>query len=74
MKRNFTAVIEKDKESGGYVGYVPGIPGAHTHAETLEELQVHLKEVIELCLEEMDKDDIKYIPDFVALSQVEIAI
>ena len=32
---------------------VPGIPGAHTQAETLDELQTNLKEVVELCLEEM---------------------
>ncbi len=41
-----------DKESGMYVGIVPGVTGAHTEAETLEELQSNIKEVLELCLEE----------------------
>ena len=36
-----------------YVGIVPGIPGAHTQAKTLDELQKKLKEVVELCLEKM---------------------
>ncbi|MFH1777030.1 MAG: type II toxin-antitoxin system HicB family antitoxin [Candidatus Omnitrophota bacterium] len=36
-----------------YVGIVHGIPGAHTQAENLDKLQKNLKEVIELCLEEM---------------------
>ncbi len=49
-----TGYIEKDPETGLYVAVVPGIPGAHTQAETLDELYKNLKEVVELCLEEMD--------------------
>ncbi len=52
-----TACIEKDNETGLYVAIVPGIPGAHTQAETLDELQYNLKEVIELCLEEMTQEE-----------------
>ena len=47
--RTLTAYIEKDPETGLYVAIVPGIPGAHTQAETLDELQENLKEVLELC-------------------------
>ena len=47
------AYIEKDLETGLYVAVVPVIPCAHTQAETLDELQENLREVIELCLEEM---------------------
>ena len=50
--RDFTAIIEKCSETGLYVGYVPGFPGAHTQAETLDELQVNFREVIEMLLEE----------------------
>ena len=50
-----TAYIEKDTETGLYVGIVPGIPGAHTQAETLDELQANLKEVLELSVEEYAK-------------------
>lgn len=46
--RDFTAVIERDPETGLYVGYVPGLPGAHTQAKTLEELDANLREVLEL--------------------------
>jgi len=49
-----TAYIEKDLETGLYVAIVPGIPGSHTQAETLDELQDNLKEVLDLCLEEME--------------------
>ncbi|MGQ9628480.1 MAG: type II toxin-antitoxin system HicB family antitoxin, partial [Anaerolineae bacterium] len=34
------------------VGYVPGFPGAHTQAKTLDELQRNLREVIEMLLED----------------------
>ena len=46
----FTAYVEWDPETKLYVGIVPGIPGAHTQAETLDELNRNLKEVLELCL------------------------
>jgi predicted RNase H-like HicB family nuclease len=54
--RTFTAVIEKCPDTGLYVGYVPGFPGAHSQAETLEELNENLKEVIEMLLEDGEPD------------------
>jgi predicted RNase H-like HicB family nuclease len=50
--RTYTAVVEKDPDTGLYVGFVPGFPGAHTQGETLDELQKNLQEVIELLLED----------------------
>ena len=44
MRRTFTAVIARDSETGFYVGFVPGFPGAHTQGETLDELNANLKE------------------------------
>ncbi|BBO80894.1 hypothetical protein DSCO28_14600 [Desulfosarcina ovata subsp. sediminis] len=38
----FTAVVEKCPETNLFVGYVPGFPGAHTQAETLDELNPSL--------------------------------
>ncbi|MEX0331104.1 MAG: type II toxin-antitoxin system HicB family antitoxin [Puniceicoccaceae bacterium] len=49
MKR-FTAVIERCTDTGLYVGYVPGLPGAHTQAASLDELKSNLEEVIALIL------------------------
>jgi predicted RNase H-like HicB family nuclease len=57
--RTFTAYVEFDPETNLYVAVVPGIPGAHTQAPTLDELQVNLKEVLELCLEE-NQVSVKY--------------
>ncbi|GAB6043267.1 type II toxin-antitoxin system HicB family antitoxin [Endothiovibrio diazotrophicus] len=49
---NFTAVIERCNETGLYVGFVPGFPGAHSQGETLEELNDNLREVVEMLLED----------------------
>jgi predicted RNase H-like HicB family nuclease len=68
-----TGYIEKDPETGLYVAIVPSIPGAHTQAETLDELKDNLKEVVELCLEEMDDKAKKQIPEFVGIQQIEVA-
>ena len=68
------AYIEKDVETGYYVGIVPDIPGAHTQAETLDELYKNLKEVIELCIEEMDPDDRKSLPQFIGIQNIEVAV
>ena len=50
--RIFTAVVEKCPDTGLYVGHVPGFPGAHTQAESLDELQANLREVIAMLLED----------------------
>jgi predicted RNase H-like HicB family nuclease len=50
--RNFAAVIERCPQTNLYVGYIPGFNGAHTQAETLDELLRNLKEVIEMLLED----------------------
>lgn len=50
--KTFTAYVEWDKAAKLYVGIVPGVPGAHTQAANLDELQHSLKEVLELCVEE----------------------
>jgi len=53
MSRTFTAYIEYDPETKLYVGIVPGIVGAHTQGATLDELRNNLREVLELCLEQL---------------------
>src|SRR6185436_3681887 len=50
--KDFTAVVERDTDTGLLVGYVPGFPGAHSQAESLDELQANLREVISMLLED----------------------
>jgi len=66
----FTAIVEKCPDTGLYVGYVPGLSGAHTQAETLDELQRNLREVIEMLLEE---GDLTLETEFVGTQMVVVA-
>jgi predicted RNase H-like HicB family nuclease len=54
--RAFQAVIERCSETGLFVGYVPGFPGAHSQGETQEELNSKLAEVIAMLLEDKEID------------------
>ena len=67
--KTFTAIVEQCIETGLYIGFVPGFSGAHTQAETLDELNQNLKEVIEMLLE----DGVPAIENrFVGLQNIEV--
>lgn len=70
----FTAEITRDNEVRQYIGIVPGLPGAHTQAPTLDELQKNLQDVVQLCLQEMTDEEIENLPDFVGFQQISVAI
>jgi len=48
----YTAIVERDPETGLYVGHVPGFAGAHGQGATREELDANLREVIAMLLED----------------------
>lgn len=66
----FTAVIERCPQTGLYVGYVPGFPGAHSQGESLDELQANLREVIEMLLEDGDPE---FDGEFVGTQSITVA-
>ena len=68
--KEYTAVIEKCPDTGVYVGYVPGFPGAHTQAETLDELNENLREVIAMLLEDGEPE---LDGEFIGTQRVKIA-
>lgn len=49
---SFSVHYEQAPE-GGYVAYVPALPGCHTQGETLEETERNVKEAIGLYLESL---------------------
>ncbi|MBI4043596.1 MAG: type II toxin-antitoxin system HicB family antitoxin [Candidatus Diapherotrites archaeon] len=69
-KRMFTMVIEEDEE-GWLVGEVPELEGCYTQAKTMDELLKRIKEVIELCLERENKNEVSSTR-FVGLQVVEV--
>ncbi len=68
--KNFTAVVERDPVTGLLVGYVPGFPGAHSQAATLDELNINLREVIAMLLEDGEP---KLEAEFVGTQSIAIA-
>lgn len=50
--RTYQAVVERCTDTGLYVGYIPGFPGAHSQGETLDGLNKNLCEVVEMLLED----------------------
>lgn len=49
---SYSVFYEEDSE-GGYVAFVPALPGCHTQGETLEETEHNVKEAIALYLESL---------------------
>ena len=50
--RSVNFVVERDPDTGLFVGHVPGWPGAHSQGESLDELQRNLEEVVSMLLED----------------------
>ncbi len=48
----YSAVIERCSQTGLFVGFVPGFPGAHSQGEALDEVNHNLHNVITMLLED----------------------
>ena len=68
--RTFNVVVERDPDTGLLVGSVPGWPGAHSQAATMEELEENLREVLEMLLEDGEPE---LESEFVALQTIRVA-
>ncbi|MDM7997956.1 MAG: type II toxin-antitoxin system HicB family antitoxin [Acidobacteriota bacterium] len=68
--KTFTAVIERCPDTQLFIGYIPGFPGAHTQAASLDELQNNLQEVLQLLLEEGEP---KLEAEFVGIQTIMVA-
>lgn len=68
--RTYTAIIERCSDTGFYVGFIPGFPGAHTQAESLDELNANLREVVSMLLEDGEP---KLEAEFVGTQTIAVA-
>ena len=66
---DFTVAIEKG-EDGYYVASVVELPGCHTQAKTLKELDKRVKEAIEVYLEVKGND--ARVPELVVVKKVHV--
>ena len=68
--RAYNYVVEKCSDTGLYVGYVPGFPGADSQGGTLDELRTNMQEVVEMLLEDGEP---KLEAEFVGTEIVKVA-
>jgi predicted RNase H-like HicB family nuclease len=68
--RSFNFVVERDPDTGYFVGYVPGWPGAHSQGEGLDELRQNLQEVVSMLLEDGEP---KLESEFVGVQTIQVA-
>ena len=54
VMRTFNVIVERDPDTGLFVGSVRGWPGAHSQGASFDELEKNLREVIAMLLEDGD--------------------
>jgi predicted RNase H-like HicB family nuclease len=70
--KEFYVVIEKD-EDGLYIGEVPQLKACYSQGVTIDELMENMKEVIEMCLEEIeDNDNLVSMNEFIGVQKIRI--
>jgi len=70
-KQMFTVIVERDTESGWYVGEVAELPGCYTQASDLPSLEVNIREAIDAYLQETGK--ITQASEFVGTLRIGVA-
>jgi predicted RNase H-like HicB family nuclease len=68
--RTFNVIVERDPDTGVFVGSVPGWPGAHTQGTSLDELARNLEEVIAMLLEDGEP---RLETEFIGLQTIRVA-
>jgi predicted RNase H-like HicB family nuclease len=68
--KTFPVVVERCAQTGLYVGYFPGFLGAHSQAETLDELNENLREVIAMLLEDGEPT---FDAEFIGTQSIQVA-
>ena len=66
----YDVIIEKDEE-GYFISKVPGLPGCHTQAKSMDELIERTKEAIALCLE-CEEPGIEVESKFIGIQRIEV--
>ena len=77
MKKHLLQVVIEQDEDGTYVADCPALKGCYAQGDTFEEAMKNIKDVIQMCLEELKEErkkvDLKY-PEVIGMKWVEITI
>jgi predicted RNase H-like HicB family nuclease len=57
MKNNELFVVIERDEDGIYIGDVPQLKACYSQGDTADELMKNIREVIEMCLEELEEEE-----------------
>ncbi|MCD6246863.1 MAG: type II toxin-antitoxin system HicB family antitoxin [Candidatus Diapherotrites archaeon] len=75
MEMQFDVIVIQDS-SGGFIGFVPELPGCHTQGDTLDELMENIKEAAELYIETLSKEEkeelLKHKTEFMGMQKVKV--
>jgi predicted RNase H-like HicB family nuclease len=76
MKKKYSyPVIYEAAEEGGYIVYVPSLPGCHSQGDTLEEAEANITEAIEVYLESLiAHNSVIPVPKNIYQSTIEVAV
>ena len=55
---DFRPLFEPDDEAGGYVVTCPALPGCYTQGDTIVEAIANIREVVLLCLEDLQSQQL----------------
>ena len=74
MRKFQLPVILEQDEDGYFIVSCPLFKGCHSYGETIEEAMENIKEVIEMCLEELDEEEKQRLNRFVGLLELEVSV
>ena len=77
MQKHLLPVVVEQDEDGVYIASCPALEGCYTQGDTFEEAMTNIKDVIQICLEELKegkkKIGLKY-PEVIGMKWVEVTV
>ena len=67
-------VIYEAATEGGYIAFVPELPGCHSQGDNLAETKRNIKEAVEVYLESLEKKGTNLPKRDILLGSVEVAL
>ena len=73
MKKHYPVVIEQDKD-GVFIIECPTFEGCRSYGKTMDEALSNIREAIQVCIDEIDKDELGELPTFIGVRDIEVAL
>ena len=73
MKKHYPIVIEQDKD-GVFIIECPAFEGCRSYGKTIDEALSNIKEAIQVCIDEIDIDEMGALSTFIGVRDIEVAL